>query len=260
MTLALRPQVHAGRVRHQAGQTDRRPHRRGRAVGTPAGTIRMPSVSRSGSRAADGHQSRIIQRARTRQARARECRGGTGCRSPGRQGAGRCGRPDRPSSYSGITLSDEGRLKRTHADPPLCAAFGRSYSLGVAAHNWAFCTHGRRRQGDPARAVADAVCRCSSVGWLGGDEVQECARGYRCLAFEAGLVVGQQPVEVGGGPGVQVGAGRFSGSRSWASAIRLTRCGKGGLPAGSVRYFCTVRASWKWRHSTPYSSGPIQYR
>ena len=28
----------------------------------------MPPVSRSGSRAADGHQSRIIQRARTRQA------------------------------------------------------------------------------------------------------------------------------------------------------------------------------------------------
>jgi hypothetical protein len=111
----FRPQVHAGRVRHPDGQTDRRPHRRGRAVGTPAGTIRMPPVSRSGSRAADGHQSRIIQQARTRQARARECRGGTGCRSPGRQGAGRCGRPDRPSSYSGITLSDEGGLKKTHA-------------------------------------------------------------------------------------------------------------------------------------------------
>ena len=111
----FRPQVHAGRVRHPDGQTDRRPRRRGRAVGTPARTIRMPPVSRSGSRAADGHQSRIIQRARTRQARARECRGGTGCRSPGRQGAGRCGRPDRPSSYSGITLSDEGGLKGTHA-------------------------------------------------------------------------------------------------------------------------------------------------
>ena len=40
------------------------------------------------------------------------------------QGAGRCGRPDRPSSYSGITLSDEGGLKRTHADPPLCVAIG----------------------------------------------------------------------------------------------------------------------------------------
>ena len=117
----FRPQVHAGRVRHPDGQTDRRPRRRGRAVGTPARTIRMPPVSRSGSRAADGHQPRIIQRARTRQARARECRGGTGCRSPGRQGAGRCGRPDRPSSYSGITLSDEGGLKRTHADPPIWA-------------------------------------------------------------------------------------------------------------------------------------------
>ena len=44
------------------------PAAEGRAVGTPAGTIRMPPVSRSGSRAADGHQSRIIQRARTRQA------------------------------------------------------------------------------------------------------------------------------------------------------------------------------------------------
>jgi hypothetical protein len=64
----FRPQVHAGRVRHPDGQTDRPPRRRGRAVGTPAGTIRMPPESRSGSRAADGHQSRIIQRARTRQA------------------------------------------------------------------------------------------------------------------------------------------------------------------------------------------------
>ena len=112
----FRPQVHAGRVRHPDAQTDRRAHRRGRAVGTPAGTIRMPPVSRSGSRAADGHQSRIIQRARTRQARARECRGGTGCRSPGR-------RPMRPPG-SPIFLfryhaERRGGLKRTHADPSL---------------------------------------------------------------------------------------------------------------------------------------------
>jgi hypothetical protein len=46
--------------------------------------------------------------------RARERRGGAGCR----------GCPDRPFSYSGITLSDEGWLKRTHADPPLCMVLG----------------------------------------------------------------------------------------------------------------------------------------
>ena len=69
---------------------------------------------RSGSWAADGHQPRIIQRARTRQAAVPRKRRGRA----GRQGSGRFGRPDRPSSYSGITLSDEGGLKRTHADPP----------------------------------------------------------------------------------------------------------------------------------------------
>ena len=45
---------------------------------------------------------------------ARDRHGGTGRRGPGRQGAGGCGRPERPSSYSGITLSDEGgQGKRT---------------------------------------------------------------------------------------------------------------------------------------------------
>ncbi|SRR6266536_1882286 len=39
---------------------------------------------------------------------ARERRGGAGRRGPGRQGAGGCGCPERPSSCSGITLSDEG--------------------------------------------------------------------------------------------------------------------------------------------------------
>jgi hypothetical protein len=39
---------------------------------------------------------------------ARERRGGAGRRGPGRQGAGGCGCPERPSSYSGITLSEEG--------------------------------------------------------------------------------------------------------------------------------------------------------
>ena len=37
------------------------------------------------------------------------------------------------------------------------------------------------------------------------DEVQGRARGHGFLALDAGLVAGQQPVEVGGGPGVQVG-------------------------------------------------------
>jgi hypothetical protein len=146
----FRPQVHAGRVRHPDGQTDRRPRRRGRAVGTPAGTIRMPPVSRSGSRAVDGHQSRIIQRARTRRARARECRGGTGCRSPGRQRAGRCGRPDRPSSYSGITLSDEGGLKRTHADPPICRQVSAGRHAIRAAPERLLGHRGGRRTGQAA--------------------------------------------------------------------------------------------------------------
>ena len=117
MALAL-PSAGACRTGPSSGRpTDRRPHRRGRAVGTPAGTIRMPPVSRSGSRAADGHQSRIIQRARTRQAHARECRGGTGCRSPGR-------RPMRPPG-SPIFLfryhaERRGRAEENARDPPFC--------------------------------------------------------------------------------------------------------------------------------------------
>jgi hypothetical protein len=111
--------VHAGRVRHPDGQTDRRPRRRGRAAGTPAGTIRMPPVSRSGSGpqmdASPGSSSGPEPGGPVPGKAEAE----PGCRSPGRQGAGRCGRPDRPSSYSGITLSDEGGLKRTHADPPM---------------------------------------------------------------------------------------------------------------------------------------------
>jgi len=39
---------------------------------------------------------------------ARERRGGAGRHGPGHQGAGRCGCPERLSSCSGITLSDEG--------------------------------------------------------------------------------------------------------------------------------------------------------
>jgi len=39
---------------------------------------------------------------------ARVRRGGAGYRGPGRQGAGGCGRPERPFPNSGITLSDEG--------------------------------------------------------------------------------------------------------------------------------------------------------
>jgi len=39
---------------------------------------------------------------------ARDRRRGVGRRGPGRQGAGGCGCPERPSSCSGITLSDEG--------------------------------------------------------------------------------------------------------------------------------------------------------
>ena len=96
-------------VRHPDGETDRRSRRRGRAAGTPARTIRMPPVSSiwipgrrwalapdhpAGRNPAGGH--------------ARERRGGAGRHGPGHQGAGRCGCPERPSSCSGITLSDEG--------------------------------------------------------------------------------------------------------------------------------------------------------
>jgi hypothetical protein len=41
---------------------------------------------------------------------------------PGRQGAGGCGCSERPSSYSGITLSDEGG-QGARADPPIGAGF-----------------------------------------------------------------------------------------------------------------------------------------
>ena len=144
-------------------------------MGTPAGTIRMPPVSRSGSRAADGHQSRIIQRARTRQARARECRGGTGCRSPGRQGAGRCGCPDRPSSYSGITLSDEGGLKRTHADPPICMLAALAAPFWEQAPNQMIC--GLREPG------GQGVGTARTIPPLGDDSCAPCGlpgnRGWR---------------------------------------------------------------------------------
>ena len=89
------------------------PARRGQAAGTPARTIRMPPVSSiwiPGRRWAPAPDHPAGPNPAG--GRARERRGG----------AGRRGCPDRPFSYSGITLSDEGGLKRTHADPPLCVA------------------------------------------------------------------------------------------------------------------------------------------
>ena len=97
-----------GGVRHPGGQADRQPRRIGQAVGTPARTIRMPPVSSiwiPGRRWAPGPDHPAGPNPAG--GRARERRGGIGRRGPGRQDAGRCGCPDRPSSYSGITLSDD---------------------------------------------------------------------------------------------------------------------------------------------------------
>ena len=96
-------------VRHPDGETDRRSRRRGRAAGIPATTIRMPPVSsiwipgRRWAPAPDHPAGRNPEGGH-----ARERCGGAGRRGPGHQGAGGCGCPERPSSYSGITLSDEG--------------------------------------------------------------------------------------------------------------------------------------------------------
>jgi hypothetical protein len=47
--------------------------------------------------------------------------------------------------------------------------------------------------------------RCLLVVFWGGDEVQGRCGGDGWLAFDAGLVVGEQPVEMGDGPRMQVG-------------------------------------------------------
>ena len=67
---------------------------------------------------------------------ARERRGGAGRCGPGRQGAGGCGCPERPSSYSGITLSDEGGEGRTHADPPFCIYCRAATEPSACGHIW----------------------------------------------------------------------------------------------------------------------------
>jgi hypothetical protein len=136
----LRPRVHAAWVGHPDGETDRRSRRRGRAAGIPARTIRVPPVSSiwipvrrwapvpgssSGPDPAGGH--------------ARERRGGAGRHSPGRQGAGGCGCPERSSSYSGITLSDEGGSGRTRADPPICARDRLAARCWAVELNWMIC-------------------------------------------------------------------------------------------------------------------------
>jgi len=196
MALAL-PSAGACRTGPSSGRpADRRPRRRGRAVGTPARTIRMPPVSRSGSRAADGYQSRIIQRARTRQARARECRGGTGSRGPGCLGAGRCGRPDRLSSYSGITLSDEGGLKRTRTDPPLGTASETSASVNLGIQNEQICVRNepaRRRMGVALAGLRSGGSRCDPT-WLKSVRTRSrsgCGRGRRRGRRVLGLAGGE---------------------------------------------------------------------
>jgi hypothetical protein len=95
---------------------ERRESRPGRS-----GCRRCP---RSGSRFGDGHQPPgSSSRPDPAGGHARERRGGPDRHSPGRQGAGGCGCPERSSSYSGSTLSDEGGSGRTRADPPMDGSY-----------------------------------------------------------------------------------------------------------------------------------------
>ncbi len=95
------------------------------------GERREPRPGRSGCRrcprsdslAGDGHHHPAGRNPAG--GHARERRGGAGRRGPGRQGAGGCGCPERPSSYSAITLSDEGgQRERTRTRRYLKHIFG----------------------------------------------------------------------------------------------------------------------------------------
>jgi hypothetical protein len=101
----------------------------------PGPEMRTSPGSSSGPDPAGGH--------------AGERRGGAGRHGPGHQGAGRCGCPERLSSCSGITLSDEGgqgerartrRYARLRAASPEVAPACRSgYSGGLRVSSWPEC-------------------------------------------------------------------------------------------------------------------------
>ena len=75
----------------------------------PARTIRMPPVSSISITVRRWTTSPAHPAGRAREtAMPGNIAVKPGCRGPGRRGAGGCGCPERPSPYSGITLSDEG--------------------------------------------------------------------------------------------------------------------------------------------------------
>jgi hypothetical protein len=123
---------------HPDGGTDRRPRRRGRAAGTPARTIRVLPVSPIWSA---GRRWAPVPRASSGPdpagGHARERCGGAS-----RQGAGGCGCPERSSSYSGITLNDEGWPGRTRADPPFGVVSATLAFIRSGTQTWLICVHG----------------------------------------------------------------------------------------------------------------------
>ena len=109
------------------------------------GERREPRPGRSGCRrcprsdalAGDGHHHPAGRNLAG--GHARERRGGAGRRGPGRQGAGGWGCPERPSSHSAITLSDEGgqgertrtRRRLSHVSGPFGARDWRFPDPGI---------------------------------------------------------------------------------------------------------------------------------
>ena len=86
--------------------------------------------------------------------------------------------PGSPSSYAGITLSDEGGLKRTHADPPICLATG-----------WELRQAGGLLIGCPY------MCACELVRLIGLSVALPGRRGSASLdsVFDAGRVGAAEP-------------------------------------------------------------------
>ena len=98
---------------------------------------------------------------------------------------------------------------------------------------------------------------CAS--WLGsggqrGEVVEGSAEWDEWFLLGAGLELGDEFVEVGGGPGVQLG--QWDWLAFLGSVIRLISRGVGSRAGGSVSWFWLTRVSLKFRHLAPYSSVP----
>ncbi len=119
-----------------------------------------------------------------------ERRGGVGRHGPGRQGAGRYGCPERPSSCSGITLSDEGGQGERARTRRSGASSGQSAWSVVQNPNGAFCRIGKpMRDQDPRGS-------CGSPAHLtAGGDLARTRRPRDCM-----LVAAPSPVPLPGWP------------------------------------------------------------